>query len=147
MRSLGRSSSFWLALVTSHFLASPSQVAGHFFASPSQVASHFFASPSQVTKIVTRVRLESKSHDSNQHLCRSPTPPPWNVDDVTRAMSKGGGACECVPPFRTSCIRAWSGYSVDRGNSAHAPTSTGLSANAPPQVRGGGGGGQSRSIL
>ena len=22
-------------------------------------------------------------------------PPPWNVDDVTRAMSKGGGACEC----------------------------------------------------
>ena len=23
------------------------------------------------------------------------TPPPWNVDDVTRAMSKGGGACEC----------------------------------------------------
>ena len=21
-------------------------------------------------------------------------PPPWNVDDVTRAMSKGGGACE-----------------------------------------------------
>ena len=48
MRSLGRSSSFWLALVTSHFLASPSQVASHFFASPSQVASHFFASPSQV---------------------------------------------------------------------------------------------------
>ena len=49
MRSLGRLSSFWLALVTSHFLASPSQVASHFFASPSQVASHFFASPSQVT--------------------------------------------------------------------------------------------------
>ena len=49
MRSLGRSSSFWLALVTSHFFASPSQVASHFFASPSQVASHFFASPSQVT--------------------------------------------------------------------------------------------------
>ena len=49
MRSLGRSSSFWLALVTSHFLASPSQVASHFLASPSQVASHFFASPSQVT--------------------------------------------------------------------------------------------------
>ena len=22
-------------------------------------------------------------------------PPPWNVDDVTRTMSKGGGACEC----------------------------------------------------
>ena len=23
-------------------------------------------------------------------------PPPWNVDDVTQAMSKGGGgACEC----------------------------------------------------
>ena len=21
--------------------------------------------------------------------------PPWNVDDVTRTMSKGGGACEC----------------------------------------------------
>ena len=49
MRSLGRSSSFWLVLVTSHFLASPSQVASHFFASPSQVASHYFASPSQVT--------------------------------------------------------------------------------------------------
>ena len=49
MRSLGRLSSFWLALVTSHFLASPSQVASHFLASPSQVASHFFASPSQVT--------------------------------------------------------------------------------------------------
>ena len=48
MRSLGRSSSFWLALVTSHFLASPSQVASHFLASPSQVASHFLASPSQV---------------------------------------------------------------------------------------------------
>ena len=47
MRSLGRSSSFWLALVTSHFIASPSQVASNFF--PSQVASHFFASPSQVT--------------------------------------------------------------------------------------------------
>ena len=40
MRSLGRSSSFWLALVTSHFLASPGQVASHFFASPSQVTSH-----------------------------------------------------------------------------------------------------------
>ena len=24
-----------------------------------------------------------------------PAPPPWNVDDVTRAMSKGGCACEC----------------------------------------------------
>ena len=66
-------------------------------------------------------------------------PPPWNVDDVTRAMSKGG-ACECprvgyrcfsifrraddvtrtmskggvlvnvfTPPFRISCIRAWIG--------------------------------------
>ena len=22
-------------------------------------------------------------------------PPPWNVDDVTQEMSKGGGACEC----------------------------------------------------
>ena len=66
-------------------------------------------------------------------------PPPWNVDDITRAMSKGvgclwmsksggvfqfvggrmtsrgqcprGGACECLhpPPFRKSCIRAWIG--------------------------------------
>ena len=62
-----------------------------------------------------------------------PTRPPWNVDDVTRAMSKGGvhvqdwgcfsiflraddvtrtmskgGACECLhAPFRKSCIRAW----------------------------------------
>ena len=25
---------------------------------------------------------------------RGDYPPPWNVDDVTRAMSKGG-ACEC----------------------------------------------------
>ena len=32
----------------------------------------------------------------------------FQIDDVTRTMSKGGGACECLhPPFRKSCIRAW----------------------------------------
>ena len=35
----------------------------------SQVISLQVQVKSQVTKIVTRVRLESKSHDSSQHLC------------------------------------------------------------------------------
>ena len=35
-----------------------------------------------------------------ENLCKvcvtgTDQPPPWNVDDVTWAMSKGGGACEC----------------------------------------------------
>ena len=101
MRSLGRWSSFWLALVTSHFLASPSQVASHFLASPSQVASHFFASPSQVTShknsdsSPTRVQvawLESTPlvfmgptlDPLKKHFCQGPVlPPPLSFRTLT----------------------------------------------------------------
>ena len=31
-------------------------------------------------------------------------PPPWNVDDVTRAMSKGVCACECPSRFSGWCL-------------------------------------------
>ena len=46
---------------------------------------------------LTKAKSVHCSGGSMVYVCdrdRSP-PPPWNVDDVTRAMSKGGCACEC----------------------------------------------------
>ena len=68
-----------------------------------------------VTGMITPPPLNlSRYWKPMQSVCdrdRSP-PPPWNVDDVTRAMSKGGGCLwmsSPPPPFRKSCIRAWIG--------------------------------------
>ena len=54
-------------MAASHFLQV--QVKSQVISLQVQVKSQVISLQVQVTKIVTRVRLESKSHDSSQHLC------------------------------------------------------------------------------